>query len=78
VQIEIYENCGRDYGKFCDTVGWEVSKSSSSGHNMHNILFNWMINRLLPKGNLPSHLWVGGTKPWQHLDALSMALFRSQ
>ncbi|NET74297.1 MAG: protein kinase, partial [Sphaerospermopsis sp. SIO1G2] len=42
VQIEIYENCGRDYGKFCDTVGWEVSKSSSSGHNMHNILFNWM------------------------------------
>jgi hypothetical protein len=69
VQVEIYESCGRDYVKFCETVGWDLNKSSSLSHN---ILAGW----LAPKGNLPSHPWVGGTKPWQHMNALGTAIFK--
>jgi serine/threonine protein kinase len=72
VQIEIYESCGRDYVKFCQTVGWDLRKATST----HDLLFTWPINILIPKGNLPSHPWVGGTKPWEHLNTLSTVLFR--
>ncbi|WP_353929476.1 serine/threonine-protein kinase [Okeanomitos corallinicola TIOX110] len=75
VQIQIYESCGRDYGKFCDIVGWDITKSSSSGQN---IFFNWTMNQSYPKGNLPSHAWVGGTKPWEHLSSLIVAFLKIQ
>ncbi|TAE58882.1 MAG: serine/threonine protein kinase [Nostocales cyanobacterium] len=77
VQIEIYESFGRDYGKFCEAVGWEITKSSSSANSIQNMLLNLIINPSLPRGNLPSHAWVGGTKPWEHLDALITAFFKT-
>lgn len=75
VQIEIYESCNRDYGKFCDTVGWDI-KSGKSIFAYDNLLFNWSINQPLPKGNLPSHPWVGGTKVWEHINVLSAAFLK--
>lgn len=71
VQLQIYENCGRDYGKFCADVGWDITKSSSAHQNL---FFSWFI----PKGNLPSHPWVGGTQPWRHINALGAALLKTR
>ncbi|MEA5578488.1 serine/threonine-protein kinase [Anabaena sp. UHCC 0451] len=75
VQVEIYESCGRDYPQFCATVGWDINKSSSS---TPNLFFSWSINRSVPKGHLPSHPWVGGTKPWEHMNTLGAALLKIQ
>lgn len=69
VQIQIYESCGRDYGKFCAAIGWDITKSSSSTQKL-------IFPSAPKKGNLPSHRWVGGTKPWEHIDALSAALLK--
>ncbi|MBK1988559.1 GUN4 domain-containing protein [Sphaerospermopsis aphanizomenoides BCCUSP55] len=70
VQVQIYESCGRDYGQFCATVGWDLTKSSSS---TQNLFFIWSS---VPKGNLPSHPWVGGTKPWEHMNTLGAVLLK--
>ncbi|MBD2296919.1 GUN4 domain-containing protein [Anabaena sphaerica FACHB-251] len=75
VQVQIYESCGRDYPQFCATVGWDINKSSSS---TQNLLFVWSLPRSVPKGNLPSHSWVGGTKPWEHMNALDAALVKTR
>ncbi|MGM3305483.1 protein kinase domain-containing protein [Anabaena sp. WFMT] len=69
VQVQIYESCGQDYGQFCATVGWDITKSSSFTQNL-------FFTSSVPKGNLPSHAWVGGTKPWQHINALGAALLK--
>ncbi|MFM6008378.1 MAG: protein kinase domain-containing protein [Sphaerospermopsis kisseleviana] len=73
VQIEIYESCGQDYPRFCAAVGWDLTKSSSYNQNL---VFPWPAPKTFPKGNLPSHPWVGGTKPWEHMNTLSAALFK--
>jgi serine/threonine protein kinase len=67
VQIQIYENCGRDYSQFCGAVGWNLITSNSP---THNLFFIWSV----PKGRLPSHNWVGGTQSWKHLSALATKL----
>ncbi|WP_413173949.1 protein kinase domain-containing protein [Anabaena azotica] len=69
VQIQIYESCGRDYVKFCAAIGWDLTKSSSSTQN-------FIFPSVPKKGSLPSHRWVGGTKPWEHIDALSAAFLK--
>lgn len=75
VQVEIYEGCNKDYGRFCDTVGWDI-KSGKSIFAYDHPFFNWSINQPLPKGNLPSHPWVGGTKVWEHINVLSASLLK--
>lgn len=67
VQTQIYLSCGSDYGQFCATVGWSLTKSNSP---THNFLFIWSV----PKGNLPSHSWAGGTQLWRHMNVLTTKL----
>jgi serine/threonine protein kinase len=67
VQIQIYENCGRDYSQFCGAVGWNLIASNSPTHNL-------FFMSSAPKGRLPSHNWVGGTQSWKHMNTLATKL----
>ncbi|TAF05367.1 MAG: serine/threonine protein kinase [Nostocales cyanobacterium] len=68
VQVQIYESFNRDYAKFCEAVGWDITKSSS--------FTQYLFFKPVPKGNLPSHSWVGGTQSWRHINALGAALLK--
>ncbi|MEA5549855.1 serine/threonine-protein kinase [Anabaena cylindrica UHCC 0172] len=67
VQMQIYEDCGRDYSQFCGAVGWNLIESNSPTHNL-------FFMSSAPKGRLPSHNWVGGTQLWKHMNTLATKL----
>ncbi|MGK7904694.1 MAG: GUN4 domain-containing protein [Hormoscilla sp.] len=63
VQAQIYWQVGEDYLSFCDRVGWPVYQP----HNSHKGL---RFNLKAPPGHLPSRVWVGGVKRWNHAEAM--------
>lgn len=67
VQRQIYENCDRDFGRFCTAVGWNIPNSIGSTPKLS-------FHTSAPTGHLPSHLWAGGTQLWRHIGALAARL----
>lgn len=68
IQAQIYLQVGSDYGKFCDRVGW----LNYIGHDP-SLGFRYNFN--LPRGHLPTRLWVmNGGKWWLHLEIISQRL----
>ncbi|MGE5658309.1 MAG: GUN4 domain-containing protein [Actinomycetota bacterium] len=67
VQKSIYESVGGDYGQFCDRVGWLT-------YNPHTPYEGIQFNLRAPSGHLPSRVWVGGIKWWQHAEGMTSRL----
>lgn len=67
VQKRIYENVNEDYGKFCEQVGWLT-------YNPHNRLQGFQYKQSVPVGHLPSRIWAGGRKWWNHAQVMSQKL----
>ena len=67
VQALIYKKVNEDYGIFCNQVGWHIYNYSSA-----NSQFNFSLKA--PIGHLPSHIWIGGSQPWQYPHALAVKL----
>jgi serine/threonine protein kinase len=67
VQRQIYENCDRDFGRFCAAVGWNIPHSTALTQKL-------TFHMSAPTGHLPSHLWAGGTQLWRHIGALAARL----
>ncbi|TVU52417.1 MAG: serine/threonine protein kinase [Arthrospira sp. PLM2.Bin9] len=68
IQAQIYLQVGSDYGKFCDRVGW-------LNHIGHDPSLGFRYNFNLPRGHLPTRLWVmNGGKWWLHLEIISQRL----
>lgn len=63
VQARIYWQVGENYLSFCDRVGWPV-------HQPHNFHKGLRFNLKAPPGHLPSRVWVGGLKRWNHAEAM--------
>jgi serine/threonine protein kinase len=64
IQSQIYENVERDYGKFCDRIGWLT-------YNPHNPSEGLQFKLSAPSGHLPSRIWTAGSKWWQHAEAIA-------
>lgn len=67
VQKLIYESVDRDYGSFCNQVGWQIYNSTSA-----NSQLNFSLKA--PTGHLPSRIWIGGFQWWQHASTLAARL----
>jgi serine/threonine protein kinase len=63
VQQQIYESVDGDYGQFSAAIGWNTYKASS-------LTKQFSFSLSAPPGNLPSHVWAGGTQSWRHMNAL--------
>jgi len=63
VQARIYWQVGENYVSLCDRVGWPV-------HQPHNFHKGLRFNLKAPPGHLPSRVWVGGIKRWNHAEAM--------
>lgn len=59
----IYWQVGENYVNFGDRVGWPV-------HQPHKSHRGLRFNLKAPPGHLPSRIWVGGIKPWNHAEAM--------
>jgi serine/threonine protein kinase len=64
IQSQIYENVERDYGKFCDQIGWLT-------YNPHNPSEGLQFKLSAPSGHLPSRIWTAGSKWWQHAEVIA-------
>lgn len=67
VQALIYKKVNKDYGVFCNQVGWHIYNYSSA-----NSEFNFSLKA--PIGHLPSRIWIGGSQPWRYPHALAVKL----
>lgn len=67
VQARIYEGCGKDYGTFCDRIGWVTYRPAVPYKGIKFTL-------TAPIGHLPSRVWSGGTKWWRHAEAMANRL----
>lgn len=67
IQSRIYEGVGKDYGAFCDRIGW---KTYNPSFPYEGIQFNLKA----PIGHLPSRSWSGGSKWWRHAWAIAAKL----
>ncbi len=63
VQSQLYLNAERDYGSLCAQIGWPNTQK-----------FTPQYGRNLPKGHLPSRIWLGGSQWWQHAEAMAERL----
>lgn len=63
VQARIYGEVGENYVSFCDRVGWPV-------HQPHKSHRGLRFKLKAPPGHLPSRVWVGGLKRWNHAEAM--------
>jgi len=63
VQQQIYESFDGDYGRFSAAIGWNL-------YNASFLTKKFSFSLSAPKGNLPSHVWAGGTQSWRHMNAL--------
>ncbi len=64
IQSQIYENVERDYGKFCDQIGWLT-------YNPHNPSEGLQFKLSALSGHLPSRIWTAGSKWWQHAEVMA-------
>ncbi len=70
VQNQIYQESERDYGKFCNQVGWLT-------YNPHDPDQGIEYKISAPVGHLPTRNWIISTgKWWQHLEILHQKLIR--
>lgn len=67
IQSRIYEGVGKDYGAFCDRIGWKTYNPSVP---YEGIQFNFKA----PIGHLPSRSWSAGSKWWRHAGAMAAKL----
>lgn len=67
VQALIYKKVNKDYGIFCNQVGWHIYN-----YNSANSEFNFSLKA--PIGHLPSRIWIGGSQPWRYPHTLAVKL----
>ncbi|MGL5192627.1 MAG: GUN4 domain-containing protein [Chroococcales cyanobacterium] len=67
IQSRIYEGVGKDYGAFCDRIGWKTYNPSVPYEGIQ-------FNLKAPIGHLPSRSWSGGSKWWRHAGAIAAKL----
>lgn len=67
IQKQIFESVQRDYGEFCDQVGWLT-------HNTHNPSHGFTYKLSSPVGHLPSRIFLGGSKWWNHAEIMANKL----
>lgn len=71
IQSQIYETVGRDYGLFCQKIGWLT-------YNSHNPYQGLQFRLSAPVGHLPSRVWVTGLKWWTHAEKIAEKLQECQ
>lgn len=64
VQVQMYQKLGKDYGLFCDRVGWQHN-------NLDDHPKQWRFKASAPVGHLPSRLGIGGQQWWRHMAILA-------
>lgn len=65
IQNQIYQQTERDYGEFCQQVGWLT-------YNPHDPDYGIEYKTSAPIGHLPTRNWIIATgKWWQHLEILA-------
>ncbi|MCT7982813.1 serine/threonine-protein kinase [Laspinema sp. A4] len=67
IQSRIYEGVGKDYGAFCDRIGWKTYNPSLPYEGIQ-------FNLKAPIGHLPSRSWSAGSKWWRHAGAIAAKL----
>jgi serine/threonine protein kinase len=67
VQTRIFEELDRDYGSFCEQVGWPAHLPPLPDAGM-------IYSLKAPVGHLPSRSWVGGTRWWDHAGVIANKL----
>jgi serine/threonine protein kinase len=67
VQAILYCDEEKDYGRFCDRVGWSQDNRTDSPKN-------WRFKLSAPMGHLPSRIAIGGQQWWRHLAVLTEKL----
>lgn len=67
IQSRIYEGVGKDYGAFCDRIGWKTYNPSVPYEGIQ-------FNLKAPIGHLPSRSWSAGSKWWRHAGAIAAKL----
>ncbi|MCT7970448.1 serine/threonine-protein kinase [Laspinema olomoucense] len=67
IQSRIYEGVGKDYGAFCDRIGWKTYNPSLPSDGIQ-------FNLKAPIGHLPSRSWSAGSKWWRHAGAIAAKL----
>ncbi len=67
IQARIYEGVGKDYGTFCDRIGWKTYNPSVPYEGIQ-------FNLKAPIGHLPSRIWSAGSKWWRHAGAIAAKL----
>jgi hypothetical protein len=66
------EGIGRDYGQFCDTVGWMLHRPHSGVDALK--IRAAAAAQSAPIGHLPSRRWVAGIQWWRHAEGMAMRL----
>lgn len=66
VQTLIYKKANRDYGIFCNLVGWHIYNSTFANE------LNFSLKA--PIGHLPSRIWIGGSQSWRYPNTLAAKL----
>ncbi|MCT7955997.1 GUN4 domain-containing protein [Laspinema palackyanum] len=67
IQSRIYEGVGKDYGAFCDRIGWKTYNPTLPYEGIQ-------FNLKAPIGHLPSRSWSAGSKWWRHAGAIAAKL----
>jgi hypothetical protein len=68
IQNQIYQKVERDYGKFCQQVGWLT-------YNPHDPDYGIEYKISAPVGHLPTRNWIISTgKWWRNLETLAEKL----
>ncbi|HEY9835762.1 MAG TPA: GUN4 domain-containing protein [Vampirovibrionales bacterium] len=67
IQARIYEGVGKDYGAFCDRIGWKTYNPTLPYEGIQ-------FNLKAPIGHLPSRSWSAGSKWWRHAGAIAAKL----
>jgi serine/threonine protein kinase len=67
VQARIYRAVDRDYGAFCDRVGWRRDNHRDTPKTFH-------FKSAAPAGHLPSRLALSGQQWWRHAAVMTTRL----
>ena len=67
IQVQIYQQVGKDYPQFCQRLGWPIHNPASLEDALH-------FSLSAPVGHLPSRRWFGSAEHWRHIEYVGKKL----